>query len=297
MEIPTSKSMGYRSFGVDKGTTLYKRCLAFVMALTVLQIILVGWGIKEYPELRQLFFGEDWTYEYLTAIFYIAAGGMLLYTFFKFPLSKRYKLFVLAFAILFLFVAMEEISWGQRIFGIETPETIAEINEQDELNIHNLHTDLFHVLLWAGSLSLGVILPLLHETLEPIRRLVKFFEFPVMSPDLSFFFLLPVTYYMGHRWVEPKLVIFIISTVGLFVFLHLPQAESYVKKLPPVWGKYLILIIPILAIVMFQVHRYLIPLTDNKAGQEASEMVLSFGYLIFAWAVMKKVELFSEKNP
>lgn len=36
------------------------------------------------------------------------------------------------------FVAIEEISWGQRILGLPTPDTLGEINEQGELNIHNI---------------------------------------------------------------------------------------------------------------------------------------------------------------
>ena len=36
------------------------------------------------------------------------------------------------------FGAGEEISWGQRIFGIETPEAFAEHNRQGETNLHNL---------------------------------------------------------------------------------------------------------------------------------------------------------------
>ncbi|MFO8109580.1 MAG: hypothetical protein R6U17_03525 [Thermoplasmata archaeon] len=79
------------------------------------------------------------------------------------------------------------------------------------------------------------------------------------------------------------------------MFLQLPAAKRYVEKLPPGWGKYLPLIILFLIPVMFQTHRYLIPLTDNKAGQEAAEMVLSLGYFLFAWAVMKKAELFPQK--
>ncbi|MFO8109582.1 MAG: hypothetical protein R6U17_03535 [Thermoplasmata archaeon] len=34
-----------------------------------------SWVIKEYPSLDRVFFAEDMAYEYLTAIFYIAAGG------------------------------------------------------------------------------------------------------------------------------------------------------------------------------------------------------------------------------
>jgi hypothetical protein len=42
------------------------------------------------------------------------------------------------FALMNLFVAGEEIAWGQRIFGIETPETLREINDQGETTIHNI---------------------------------------------------------------------------------------------------------------------------------------------------------------
>lgn len=38
----------------------------------------------------------------------------------------------------FLFIAGEEITWGQRIFQWDTPEHYAQINLQSETNIHNL---------------------------------------------------------------------------------------------------------------------------------------------------------------
>jgi hypothetical protein len=42
------------------------------------------------------------------------------------------------------FAAGEELSWGQRIFGLKTPESLAAANEQGELNLHNLRV--FNVL-------------------------------------------------------------------------------------------------------------------------------------------------------
>lgn len=36
-----------------------------------------------------------------------------------------------------LFVALEEISWGQRILGFETPHGLSHANEQGEFNLHN----------------------------------------------------------------------------------------------------------------------------------------------------------------
>jgi len=48
------------------------------------------------------------------------------------------QLIYLGLALLFFFGAGEEISWGQRIFGFKTPEQLAQVNKQDELNLHNL---------------------------------------------------------------------------------------------------------------------------------------------------------------
>lgn len=43
------------------------------------------------------------------------------------------------FALGFLYIAGEEISWGQHLFNWGTPEWLAEKNRQSETNIHNLH--------------------------------------------------------------------------------------------------------------------------------------------------------------
>lgn len=52
------------------------------------------------------------------------------------PPLKQISYIVLA--LILFFGAGEEISWGQRIFGIETPELLQKDNAQDEINIHNL---------------------------------------------------------------------------------------------------------------------------------------------------------------
>jgi hypothetical protein len=53
-------------------------------------------------------------------------GGFLIYT------------FTLLWALgLFVFMG-EEISWGQRVFGYDTPDKVADYNEQGEFNLHNL---------------------------------------------------------------------------------------------------------------------------------------------------------------
>lgn len=48
----------------------------------------------------------------------------------------------------------EEISWGQRIFNIETPEDLAAINNQDETNLHNI--DWFYHYVYRGYILVGI---------------------------------------------------------------------------------------------------------------------------------------------
>ncbi len=61
------------------------------------------------------------------------------------------------------YFALEEISYGQHMFGWGTAETWKELNDQDETNLHNVHSLFDQVpraLLSLGILIGGVLLPL-----------------------------------------------------------------------------------------------------------------------------------------
>lgn len=47
-------------------------------------------------------------------------------------------LIVLLFVVFCVAAAGEEISWGQRVLGLETPDRLEEANAQGELNAHNI---------------------------------------------------------------------------------------------------------------------------------------------------------------
>jgi len=77
--------------------------------------------------------------------------------------SKRYlwstdgypqRKYFLLFAVLFILAFGEEISWGQRIFNFETPESLEKINMQEEFNLHNI--DIFHGKNAAGEEKTGI---------------------------------------------------------------------------------------------------------------------------------------------
>jgi hypothetical protein len=95
------------------------------------------------------------------------------------------------FAVGAFFVAGEEISWGQRLFGIATPEIVSEHNVQHELTLHNtyLFTPIFSFAqLFVGFLpALGALTPwslLLSPRWDAWRRALE------PSPGLASWFLL-----------------------------------------------------------------------------------------------------------
>lgn len=92
-------------------------------------------------------FDEDGLFESLTAVFFLLAAMLFL---FSLSGKKRFYInfFIAMLAIMCFFVGMEEISWGQRIFNIETPAELRQINYQDEITIHNLISPDYHPLIY-----------------------------------------------------------------------------------------------------------------------------------------------------
>jgi hypothetical protein len=84
---------------------------------------------------------EDGLIEWLGTLGLLTASIAFFITFLRSrPAGDRVlkRIVLLLLALIFLFGAGEEISWGQRLLGLSTPEAIEEANSQDELTIHNL---------------------------------------------------------------------------------------------------------------------------------------------------------------
>ena len=100
------------------------------------------------------------------------------------------------------FVAGEEISWGQRVFGWGTPESLATINHQVETNVHNIRTvqRIFGFVVLFGGMY-GALVPLLGLVW---RRLGALPTAPLLIPPLCAVpaFLMP----FGYRLVRVLLL-------------------------------------------------------------------------------------------
>ena len=110
--------------------------------------------------------GEAGIVENATVIFLVVAIG---YCISSLILAQRQELSVYLKAWLVLLIlgaayfALEEISYGQHMFGWDTAESWKELNDQDETNLHNVHSMFDQVpraLLTLGIFVGGILLPL-----------------------------------------------------------------------------------------------------------------------------------------
>ncbi len=106
----------------------------------------------------------------------------------------------LAFAVFCLVVALEEISWGQRLFGYRPPAYFLENNYQQEFNFHNVVAKDFRQFALSGTiLGFGVLLPLV--SLTPLcGRIVNRLALPVPPVTIAPAFLVTFIAYLWYPW-------------------------------------------------------------------------------------------------
>ncbi len=137
---------------------------------------------------------EDGPLEWLTVVGLVSCAVLAFVRLVRGVRQKRsftYLAGLCLTVIIFTFGAGEEISWGQRIFGIESPEFFEQNNAQLETNVHNLLVGetkinklIFGKLLAVFICGYAFVLPWLWSTKPKIRSLAAMFAVPV--PNLLY---------------------------------------------------------------------------------------------------------------
>jgi len=117
--------------------SLFEKIAVIIMALITLIGVYLAWIAPVYLEQEML--KEDGWIENLTALVLFASAILLFARLWR-GRSNGWKFMVVTGlgGLAFLFVAGEEVSWGQRMFGIESSEFFEKNNAQAETNLHNL---------------------------------------------------------------------------------------------------------------------------------------------------------------
>lgn len=142
--------------------------------------------------------------------------------------QSRYRWFFALLALACSYVFLEEISWGQRIFGFDTPGFLKSRNLQGEANVHNLFTgphktllkDLISIAVSLGLVGYGLLYPLLQKLDWQIA--LWFDRIGVASPPFvlwpfftlaAFFELKPLSF--NEAEIAELLIAFALATTAL----------------------------------------------------------------------------------
>ena len=188
---------------LERLATGHARALTWAVGLFPLAFVLVMiLGKLLAPVAYSALIVEDGAVEYGTFFVYLIAAGFVARL--ALDLGRQAKKFY-AFMYWVLsaglfFIAMEEISWGQRTIGIKTPEFLEDINRQSEMTFHNIEgfpLHLLYVLVGAYGAFARVIVP------GVIKR-----RYPVMIDLLTvprfmfLYFFLPFLLYSYYEYLD-----------------------------------------------------------------------------------------------
>lgn len=171
---------------------------------------------------------EDGVLENLTAGTLLVSSLLILIRFLSVGNKKNslWKAFNILMIVGLFFGFGEEISWGQRIFEIESSEFFSQNNTQNETNLHNLKINdikVNRIISVSFSVIFGIyylFLLWIYKKVSFVKRLVQKIGIPVPTLPQSFFFLvgtlLILTLSHSKKW-EIWECIFVLSFLWILI--------------------------------------------------------------------------------
>ncbi len=181
----------YRTLGLRAGV------LGNVLILAWLSWVVILHSFS--PDLYYLSVQEDEYLEWSTFWgFAVAAMWFSVAALRQRRATGRFPWFLLGVGLFCFAVAMEEISWAQRIIGYRPPQYFLKENFQQELNLHNVFsTDARKLTLQGVIVVYGVLLPML-ASVKPVGRLLD--SLAIVAPPRALIpaFLAMLAFYVTY---------------------------------------------------------------------------------------------------
>jgi hypothetical protein len=225
-----------------KVSVLEKITVLFVAIILIVGYILFYTNVQNF----EAYVREDGLVEWLTVVGLLAGCFVCLSRIVKLFKHKRGWFLTVTFLLMVLlfFVAGEEVSWGQRIFGLKTPEFFMEENSQHEINFHNLVVDgiKLNKLIFSFGLIVALVLylgimPILYYKNNKIKNFIDTSGVPVprLYQIISFLFLFIITSLLHHEKKSELLecgaaflfflIVFAPKNISIFKPPHKPASQ------------------------------------------------------------------------
>ncbi len=235
--------------------------------------------IQYYQQSEMLGFlrltGEDRLIENLTAVFAFLAS-ILLFVTGRMERKALPRWIYIMGGIVALFVAGEEISWGQRILGYPTPDWMIERNSRKELNLHNL--DLIEIPLFLGFV-LGTQLLCTIGGLARFADREKILGIPLPPISLVFGFMVVLGYTLMLP-VGNSNIFSSFSLVGICIFFIVTIVLTLLRR------EYYVFILAVISVVHLLNTCWIafktLYLLRHSASNEALEYLITLGIFLYS---------------
>ncbi|WP_437919553.1 hypothetical protein [Sphingobacterium sp. LRF_L2] len=177
-------------------------------------------------------FVENWTVvPLIVATFY----AVFLYSKLNKHKPWQFKVISILIACFSIFVAGEEISWGQRIFNVESSTFFLEHNAQGETNLHNMvvgdkkiNKIIFSQLLTVLMAFYLLVLPVVHKKNKKWREFIDMSGIPIPQRyQIVSCLILFVSISLIPSGKNAEILEAGITTLFLLIFLFPKNAEAF----------------------------------------------------------------------
>ncbi|MBC8012822.1 MAG: hypothetical protein H7X74_01855 [Methyloceanibacter sp.] len=184
---------------------------------------------------------EDGAVEALTAIFLALAALLSLIAALRVPEALRWsRTFFFLLAAFSMLMALEEFSWGQRVFKVESNEFFQQYSDQKEINFHNVMQQYLERNGYAVTKTkkLAAIVLFTYGVIFPILNMFTFRNFRLVIPPpaliLGFFVGALLAWYDRPTGREEEIgeLLFAMSFASLVPLWLLQQ--HYAADAPPI---------------------------------------------------------------
>ena len=155
--------------------------LALISTLFIIVCIIIYFAIFDVHGYTILI-KEDGIIEYVSAIFWFIAAITVCYSTTKLSrihISRSQLLWNVLLMAFFIACCGEELSWGQRIFHLETPQLLKSVNVQKEITLHNIFcTSFFENIFFLISVIFFLVIPYEIKKNTRVENVLKYIHLP-----------------------------------------------------------------------------------------------------------------------
>jgi hypothetical protein len=216
------------------------KVVIYLVVMVSYSVVLMG------DQVMSRLHGEDQAIESLGAFFFLTGSVLFFSSYFqssrpgkdKDHLRSKKNIYYLLLAVIFFIGFGEEISWGQRIFGWETPQYLKKVNRQKETTFHNIK--LFNSKLFFKGGNRKVERPFLSIILDVNSWFFLFwFSYCLLLPLMNHYSLRLNRYFSGKRIPLPPLWIGFLLLTNFIIFV-VPYFVYYLlgSRVPPMYHSF-----------------------------------------------------------